>query len=50
MKRTATCFKSKKLKEDLAFAKRTEEAYARCEKGEFIEKDFDLFLKEARQW
>lgn len=38
------------LKEDLEFAKKTEEAFQRYEKGEFIEMDFDNFLKEAKKW
>ena len=40
----------KNIEEDLIFAKRTEEAYRRYEKGEFIEMDFDDFLKEAKKW
>ena len=38
------------LEEDLEFARRTEEAFKRYEKGEFIEMDFDEFLKEAKKW
>jgi len=38
------------LKEDLEFARRTEEAWKRYEKGEFIEMDFDNFLKEVKKW
>lgn len=41
---------SKNLEEDLIFAKRTEEALKRYEKGEFIEMDFDDFLKDAKKW
>ncbi len=41
---------SKSLAEDLEFARRTEEAYKRYEKGEFIEMDFDDFMKEAKKW
>ena len=41
---------SKNLEEDLIFAKRTEDAFKRYEKGEFIEMDFDEFLKEAEKW
>jgi len=40
----------KNLAEDLEFARRTEEAYKRYEKGEFIEMDFDDFMKEAKKW
>lgn len=40
----------KKLEEDLIFAKRTEEAFKRYEKGEFIEMDFDKFLKRLKKW
>ncbi len=39
-----------KLKDDLIFAKRTEEAWKRYEKGEFKEMDFDDFLKEVKKW
>lgn len=38
------------LEEDLEFARRTEEAWERYEKGEFIEMDFDEFLKKAKKW
>jgi len=38
------------LKEDLEFAKRTEEAYKRIESGEGIEMDFDDFIKEMKKW
>ena len=41
---------SKNLEEDLIFAKKTEEALKRYEKGEFIEMDFDDFLKDAKKW
>ena len=40
----------KNFEEDLEFARRTEEAWKRYEKGEFIEMDYDEFLKEARKW
>ncbi|MDO8741478.1 MAG: AbrB/MazE/SpoVT family DNA-binding domain-containing protein [Candidatus Woesearchaeota archaeon] len=40
----------KNLEEDLEFARRTEEAWKRYEKGEFIEMDFDDFLKEVEKW
>ncbi len=38
------------LKEDLEFAKRTEEAYKRIESGEGIKMDFDDFIKEMKKW
>lgn len=38
------------IEEDLKFAKRTEEAWKKYEKGEFIEMDFDEFLKKAKKW
>ncbi len=41
---------SKNLEEDLEFARRTEEAYKRYERGEFIEMDFDDFIKEMKKW
>ena len=41
---------SKNLEEDLIFAKRTEDAFKRYEKCEFIEMDFDEFLKEVEKW
>jgi AbrB family looped-hinge helix DNA binding protein len=40
----------KRLKEDLIFAKRTEEAYKRYEKGEFVEMSFDEFMKDVKKW
>ena len=40
----------KNLKEDLIFAKRTEEAWKRYERGEFKEMDFDDFLKAVKKW
>ena len=40
----------KKLEEDLEFAKRTEEAWQRYEKGEFISMDSKDFLKEIEKW
>jgi len=39
----------KKLAEDIEFAKRTEAAYRRYERGEFIEMEFDEFLKRLRK-
>ena len=41
---------SKTLEEDLEFARRTEEAYKRHEKGDFIEMDGDDFIKEMKRW
>ena len=38
------------LKEDLEFAKRTEEAWKSYERGEFIKMDFDDFIKEMKKW
>lgn len=40
----------KNIEQDLAFAKRTEEALKKYEAGEFIEMDFDDFLKEVEKW
>lgn len=39
-----------KLKDDLIFAKRTEDAYKKYEKGEFKSMDFDDFLEEIKKW
>ena len=41
---------NEKLKDDLIFAKRTEDAYKRYEKGEFNSMDFDDFLEEIKKW
>lgn len=41
---------SKQLKEDLEFARRTEEAYRRHEKGDLITMNWDDFVKEFRKW
>lgn len=38
------------LEEDLEFAKRTEEAWQRYDKGEFISMDSKDFLKELEKW
>ena len=38
------------LKEDLEFARRTEEAYKRIGAGEGITMDFDDFIKEMKKW
>ena len=40
----------KNLKEDLIFAKRTEEAWKRYEKGKFKSMDSKDFLKELKKW
>ena len=40
----------KNLEEDLEFAKRTEEAWKSYDRGEFISKDSDDFLKEIKKW
>lgn len=40
----------KKLKEDLEFARRTEEAWRSYERGEFREMGFDEFLEEVKKW
>jgi AbrB family looped-hinge helix DNA binding protein len=40
----------KGLEEDLIFAKRTEEAFRRYQKGKYIEMEFDEFIEEARKW
>jgi AbrB family looped-hinge helix DNA binding protein len=41
---------SNALKEDLEFARRTEEAWKRYENGEFIEVDAKTFLKRLKTW
>ena len=41
---------SRNIVADLVFAKRTEEALKKYEAGEFVEMDFDDFLKEAEKW
>jgi AbrB family looped-hinge helix DNA binding protein len=40
----------KTLKEDLEFAKKTEEALKRIEEGKGIKMDFDEFVKEIKNW
>ena len=40
----------KNLKEDLEFAKRTEEAWKRYDKGEFKSMDSKEFLNELKKW
>jgi AbrB family looped-hinge helix DNA binding protein len=39
-----------KMVEDLEFARRTEEAWQRYDRGEFIEMDYKDFLKELDKW
>lgn len=41
---------SKNLEEDLEFARRTEEAWKKHEKGEFISMSAEDFLKELEKW
>lgn len=38
------------MKEDLEFAKRTEEAYKRHEAGDFTIMEADDFIKEMKKW
>jgi AbrB family looped-hinge helix DNA binding protein len=40
----------KQFLEDLEFAKRSDEAYERIQKGEGIEMDFDDFIEEMKKW
>lgn len=40
----------KQLVEDLEFARRTEEAWKRHDKGEFKTMEFDEFIKEMKKW
>ena len=40
----------RQLKEDLEFARRTEEAWKRYNEGKFKTMDFDDFLKEMKKW
>ena len=39
-----------KIEEDLEFARRTEEAWQRHDRGEFKRMEFDDFIKELRKW
>ncbi len=41
---------TEQMKEDLEFAKRTEEAYQRIEAGEGTRMDFDDFIEEMKKW
>lgn len=38
------------LKEDLEFAKRTDEALKRIEEGKGVKMDFDEFVEEMKKW
>ncbi|MBR9691412.1 AbrB/MazE/SpoVT family DNA-binding domain-containing protein [Candidatus Woesearchaeota archaeon] len=40
----------KELKEDMEFAKKTEEAWKSFDRGEFKSMDSDKFLKEIEKW
>ncbi|MCX6707406.1 MAG: AbrB/MazE/SpoVT family DNA-binding domain-containing protein [Candidatus Woesearchaeota archaeon] len=40
----------KRMKEDLEFARRTEEAWKSYERGEFKSMDSKKFLKELKKW
>jgi len=40
----------KQLKEDLEFARRTEEAYKEIESGKSRRMDFDEFIEEMKKW
>ena len=40
----------KNMEEDIIFAKRTEDALKKYERGAFKEMDFEDFLKEAKKW
>ncbi len=50
LKLRSTAELDKKMREDLIFAKRTEEAYKRHEKGLFREMSGEEFLKELEKW
>ena len=39
-----------KFKEDLEFARRTEEAWKKHDKGEFKTMEFEDFIKEMKKW
>ena len=38
------------FKEDIEFARRTEEAWQRYKKGKFVTREADEFLKELEKW
>ncbi|MBI2671739.1 AbrB/MazE/SpoVT family DNA-binding domain-containing protein [Candidatus Woesearchaeota archaeon] len=48
LKRTSEL--DKNLKEDLEFARRTEEALKRIEEGKGIKMNFDEFIEEMKKW
>ena len=39
-----------KIVEDIEFAKRTEQAWKEYERGEFIEMEYNEFLKKLKEW
>lgn len=41
---------TKEMKDDLEFARRTDEAYKKIEAGKGIEMDFDDFIDEMKKW
>lgn len=41
---------SKQMKDDIKFAKRTEEAWKRYDEGKFKEMNFDTFINEVKKW
>lgn len=41
---------NEQVKEDLEFAKKTEKAYCRHEKGDFIEMSSEDFLNKIKEW
>jgi len=41
---------TEEMKEDLEFAKRTEEAYQMHERGEFFKMEAEDFIKEMKKW
>ena len=40
----------RKFKEDLEFARRTEEAWKQIDRGDFIKMNVNKFLKEIKKW
>ena len=40
----------KNVASDIEFAKRTQEALTRYNQGKFVEKDFDEFIDDMKQW
>ncbi|MEA3378646.1 MAG: AbrB/MazE/SpoVT family DNA-binding domain-containing protein [Nanoarchaeota archaeon] len=48
LKKTADL--NKNLENDIIFARRTEEALKKYEKGEFKEMEFEEFLKDIKKW